>query len=285
MKRRTKRKIAGFFKALLLFVFLSAAAAAAFLIMISTECGGSREIMQSHVNIPTTTTTTETTTTTTTTTTKATTTTTTTADIDYEMKLDISYVAQKKAVNPDVVGWIYVEDTVIDYPVVQGNDNDYYIHRDWTGAEAFAGCIYEDFRGDIDRTDLTLLYGHNMASGVMFSAITRYRDEEWGKTHRYFEVASEDKRYLYEVFSVNILNGLPGTDFPYWLPDNPTTVNLRKSEFEDYIKEIKRTSKYMLCKEKDLPKYNDRIIALQTCNSGSGDGIRCVVFAKCLGER
>lgn len=281
MKRKNKGKKIG--KFLLYFLFLFAAAAAIIIIVLSKECGGTNDIKQSHVEIPTTETTTSTTTTTTTTT-KATTTT-TTDTIDYEMKLDLDLIEEHKAVNPDVVGWIYIDDTVIDYPVLRGENNDRYIHADWTGEYSFAGCIYEDFRGDIEDTDVTLLYGHNMANGSMFSGIRKYLDEEWGKEHKYIEIASEDTRYLYEVISVNILYGESGADFSYWMPDRPASLDLKKSDFEEYVKDIKSTANIIYSKSDKLPKYGDNIIGLQTCNSGSGDGMRCVVFAKCLGER
>ncbi|MGN0593150.1 MAG: class B sortase [Ruminococcus sp.] len=266
-------------------VFLLIAALVIFILSMSRQCGGSREIRQAQVEMPTTEATTTTTTTTTSPATTTTVTTTTTeAAIDYRMKLDRSYVAQYKAVNSDVVGWLYVDGTVIDYPIIQCDNNDEYIHQDWQGNYSYSGCIYEDFRGNLDKTNLTLLYGHNMADGSMFSAIRSYLDETWGKNHRYIEVASEKKRYLYEVFSVNVLYGEEGASFCYWMPTQPTTLELSKTEFKKYIDNIKSTSNVWYS-GKNLPEYGDRIIALQTCNSGSDDGMRCVVYAKCLGEK
>ncbi|MDE6019709.1 MAG: class B sortase [Ruminococcus sp.] len=283
MKKKGSIKIG---RIMLFIFFLAASAAAVAIIVLSKECGGSRDIEQAHVELPTTTTITETTTTTTTTETTTTTTTTTQAKIDYEMKLNLANVAEHKAVNPEVVGWIYIDGTVVDYPILKSTDNDKYIHLDWMGNYAYAGCIYEDFRGDIDDTDLTLLYGHNMANGSMFSAIKSYLSEEWGKEHKYFEIASEKKRYLYEVISANVLYGESGADFGYWLPTLPKELNMKKSDFESYIKNIKSTANVLYCKDSStLPQYGDHIIALQTCNSGNNDGMRCVIFAKCLGER
>ena len=282
MKRKKKSRTIG--KAILFLIFLIAAALALIIIVLSKECGGTRDVMQVHVTLPTTETTTSATTTTTTTTTIATTTT-TQIKVDYDMKLNIDLVAEHKAVNSDVVGWIYIDDTVIDYPIVRGVNNDEYIHADWTGGYSFAGCIYEDFRGDIEDTNVTLVYGHNMANGSMFSGIKSYLNEDWGKEHKYFEIASEDKRYLYEVFSVNVLYGESGADFSYWMPDRPTSLDLMKSDFEEYIVNIKSTSNLLYCKPDEMPEYGDNIIGLQTCNSGAGDGMRCLVFAKCLGER
>ena len=222
--------------------------------------------------LPTTTTTVPTTTTIATTTTKVT--------YDYTMKIDMESVRAHHAQKQDVVGWIYIEDTVVNYPVVQGTDNDFYINHDWEGNSSHSGCIYEDFRGKIDTSQNTLFYGHNMANGSMFSAIKGYTDPEWGKAHRYFEVASLDKRYLYEIVSVNIVNGEAGADFEYW-----KYLDMDRRAYLTFLQKIKETSTVWYLDGTDMPEYGkNRMIALQTCNSGADDGIRCVLFARCLGE-
>lgn len=221
-------------------------------------------------------TTTETTTTTTTTTTI---TTTTTVTYDYQMKLDMAKVKQHHEVNSDVVGWIYISDTVVDYPVVQGEDNAFYIDKDWQKNPSSSGSIFEDFRGEIGKTENTLFYGHNMASGAMFAAIRSFQSEEFGKAHPYFEVASLDKRYLYRIVACSVLNGETGANFEYW-----NRITLNKTEFEKYIKDIRETAMVWYAPENDPPEFGDKMIALQTCNSGADDGIRCVLFAQCLGE-
>lgn len=220
-----------------------------------------------------------TTTSTTTTTVTTTVTTTTTVTYDYTMQIDMEKVKQYHAANADVVGWVYVGDTPIDYPVVQSEDNSYYIERDWQKNYSSAGSIFEDFRGDIDKTENTLLYGHNMASGAMFHSVKNFKDEAWGKEHIYFEVASLEKRYLYRIVACSVLNGEEGAKFDYW-----NRITLSQEEFQKYIEEIRSTALVWYAPEDDLPKYGeDRMIALQTCNSGADDGIRCVLFAQCLG--
>ena len=130
---------------------------------------------------------------------------------------------------------------------------------------------------------LTLLYGHNMAAGTMFSNIKYFKDPAWGKSHPYFEVASTEKRYLYEVLSANVLYGESGAEFSYWRPNKGLTMN--KEEYLEYLQQIKKTSLVWYGKE-DVKEYLDsNVIVLQTCNSGDDDGMRCVIFARCLGER
>lgn len=221
------------------------------------------------------------TTTTTTTTITTTMTTTTTVTYDYTMHIDMEKVKQHHDVNPDVVGWIYVNDTPIDYPIVQKDDNAYYIERDWEGNYSSAGSIFEDFRGEIGVTENTLLYGHNMGNGSMFHSVKSFKDEAWGREHIYFEVATLDKRYLYRIVACSVLNGEDGAEFDYW-----NRITLNKDEFKKYIEEIRSTALVWYAPEDDIPTYEDKdkMIALQTCNSGADDGIRCILFGQCLGE-
>lgn len=279
-----KKKGHGWVKVLLTVLLMIAAAAAILFLILSKQCGGSREIQQAHVEMPTVTTTTVTTTTTVPVTTSTIVTTTTQKAVDYEMKLDTSYVEQYDATNSDVAGWILIDGTIVDYPVIQCGDNDAYLHSDWMGNYSYAGCIYADFRCDIDESNLVLMYGHNMADGSMFSTLRSYQNEEWGKEHLYFEVASEEARYLYEVFSVNVLYGMAGADFGYWRPEEPSSLELDEEEFEEYMDNIVSSS-LIWYGDDNVPEYGDRIIGLQTCNSGDNDGMRCLVYAKCLGER
>ena len=79
--------------------------------------------------------------------------------------------------NPDVVAWIQIPGTQINYPVVQGKDNDYYLHRDLNGQKSTAGTIFLDYADRADFSSLhNVLYGHHMKNGSMFKDISRYRN-------------------------------------------------------------------------------------------------------------
>ena len=221
---------------------------------------------------------TTTSTTTMTTTVTTTVTTTTTVTYDYDMQIDMEKVKQYHEANADVVGWVYVNDTPINYPIVQSKDNEFYINRDWQKNHSYAGSIFEDFRGDINETNGTLLYGHNMGDGSMFHSVKDFKEEAWGKEHIYFEVASLEKRYLYRIVASAVLNGEEGAAFDYW-----NRIDMTKDEYKKYIEEIRTNALVWYAPEDDLPTYEDRMIALQTCNSGADDGIRCVLFGQCLG--
>ena len=86
--------------------------------------------------------------------------------------------------NPDVVAWIQIPGTQINYPVVQGKDNDYYLHRDLNGQKSTAGTIFLDYADQADFSSLhNVLYGHHMKNGSMFKDISRYKDQGYFDQH------------------------------------------------------------------------------------------------------
>ena len=147
---------------------------------------------------------------------------------------------------------------------MQKDDNAYYIDRDWEGNHSSAGSIFEDFRGKINETENTLLYGHNMGNGSMFHSVKSFKEEEWGRQHIYFEVATLEKRYLYRIVASSVLNGEDGAAFDYW-----NRITLNQEEFQKYIEEIRSTALVWYAPDDDPPTYGDKMIALQTCNSGA----------------
>ena len=201
-------------------------------------------------------------------------------DFIYHMGIDMGKVASYHNSNPDVVGWVRIPDTCINYPIVQTTNNDFYVHHNWQGQSSFAGAIFADWRCNLDSTDNALLYGHNMGNGSMFHAIKNYKVYNWGMAHRYFEIASLSHRYLYRVVSCNVIYGEPGSKFEYW-----NYINMNRPNYRNYFTGIQNTAGTWYGDGLDAPRDNtDRMIALQTCNSGASDGMRCVVFAELVGD-
>ena len=82
--------------------------------------------------------------------------------------------------NSDVAGWIYCPDTVVNYPVMHGEDNDLYLHHLVNRQYNFAGCIFEDCRNTPGQKDpATILYGHHMKDGSMFAMLHKYTDQKY----------------------------------------------------------------------------------------------------------
>ena len=112
-----------------------------------------------------------------------------------------------KAINEDVVAWIYIEDTRVNYPVVRGADNEYYLNRLYNRKGNGAGSIFMDFRNSGDFTDRNnILYGHRMNNGTMFADISKYSNRTFFDEHPNILIVTPDAKYKAEVFSAYIAN-------------------------------------------------------------------------------
>lgn len=109
---------------------------------------------------------------------------------------------QLSAMNGDYACWLYAPDTPIDYPVVQGEDNSYYLHRLFNGEHNACGTLFIDYRNLSDFQDPnTLIYGHHMRNGSMFKAITYYAEQSYFDSHPYMLIATPEKLYLVELLA------------------------------------------------------------------------------------
>mgnify|MGYP000782800669 FL=1 len=89
-----------------------------------------------------------------------------------------------REINPDIVAWIYIEGTKINYPIVQGGDNSYYLKHLFSGEWNGSGCIFLDFRNDVSFADRhSIIYGHHMKNGTMFTDIDKYKKQEFFDEH------------------------------------------------------------------------------------------------------
>jgi len=173
-------------------------------------------------------------------------------------------------ITEDIVGWINIPNTVINYPVVQADDNEYYLNRAYTGEINKGGSIFMDFRNRGDGTDRNIiLYGHHMRDGSMFKALTRFQDEEFLKRNPVFSFNTLYGRYDWEIFSVYVT----GTDFKYI-----QTRFLTPDEYQSFLDTIKDKSLFDIDVELTT---GDRIITLSTCTYDYSDA-RLVIHAKLI---
>ena len=115
--------------------------------------------------------------------------------------LDIDFAALKE-INPDIVGWLYCPDTVINYPLVQGADNAYYLSHLADGTYNRNGCLFVDCHNRAGFADEnTLIYGHHMASGKMFASLIQYADQSYYEAHPVIYLMTEDTDYRVELFA------------------------------------------------------------------------------------
>lgn len=102
----------------------------------------------------------------------------------------------------DVVAWLTIDDTKIDYPVMQGNDNTEYLNRDPYGNYAVSGSLFLDARNTRDFSDeYSLIYGHHMEFGYMFGALDKFLDEEYFEGHRTGTLVVDQNVYKIKLFA------------------------------------------------------------------------------------
>lgn len=180
--------------------------------------------------------------------------------------------------NPDFVGWITIEDTKVDYPVMQCLDeNEYYIHRNFDKTYDGSGLPFLDYRCDIQApTSNLLIYGHNMKAGTMFAQIMKYDDQDFYQEHPVFTFDTIDGDGEYEVVAAFYSQIYPVEDtasFKYYEFFDAEN----EDEFNTYIDNILRLS----CIQTDIvPEYGDSLITLSTCAYHTEDGRFAVVARK-----
>lgn len=94
---------------------------------------------------------------------------------------------------PDCIGYISIEGTKISYPIMQNEDNEYYLHRDMEGKKSVGGCIYMDSNHDIHEKGLHVIYGHHMRNGSMFRDVARFTDASYLAEHQSITIQASDR--------------------------------------------------------------------------------------------
>ena len=126
---------------------------------------------------------------------------------DAPARIKVDWEALKE-LNPDVVAWITLPAVDLSYPVVQGEDNDYYLHRSINGEYLFAGCIFLDWHNSPEFKNYnSILYGHNMRDGSMFANLKQYNDSGALEACPYFWIYTPIEDILYRIFSVHTAAG------------------------------------------------------------------------------
>ena len=176
--------------------------------------------------------------------------------------------------NTDLVGWIKIEDTKINYPVMQTIHNpNYYLKRDFYGQYSEHGCIYVSEACDVNApSDNLTIYGHRMKDGSMFFALQSYTDPEFYAAHPYILFDTLTEHHRYEILSVFLTTASVGEGFPYH-----TFVDAAdEAEFDRFVATCKELALYDTGVD---AAYGDKLITLSTCEYSQVNG-RLVVVAK-----
>lgn len=174
-------------------------------------------------------------------------------------------------VNPEVIGWITIPGTIISYPVVQGNDNQHYLDYTWDQAASYQGSIFMECRSNADLSDFnTIIYGHNLLDGTMFSQLHLYKNAEFLKEHPYIYIVNHSGAFRYRIFAV------------FEAPTNASAYRLRFSadQMQTFLADSQSRS---LHDTGILPSTEDHILTLSTC-TGAIPTNRWIVQACLEGE-
>lgn len=183
---------------------------------------------------------------------------------------------------PDIQGWLIVDGTVIDYPLLQREGEDeYYLYRNFQGEDDKKGSLILDEDSSVRDGEFTtnlLIHGHNMKDGSMFGGLDDYKAEEFCEEHRYMSLYTRDGKYDYEVVAVFESQVFYVTDkvFKYYQFFQADT----EEEFHYFYDNIKKLSLYDTGVE---AQFGDRFLTLSTCAYHVEDG-RFVVVAKEIGQ-
>lgn len=170
-----------------------------------------------------------------------------------KQEISINFDLLAKEYN-DIVGWLYSPDTVINYPVVQGKNNSYYVNHMPNEKKNSAGSIFADYRNILPNNDFNyIVYGHNMKNNTMFGTLTDYKKQKYYDKHPNMYFITENGYYKVELFAGYVTKS----------NSDAYIVNHTQETLKAYMEQIKRKSTF------DSPvQYNEgeKIITLSTCS-------------------
>lgn len=173
---------------------------------------------------------------------------------------------------PDVKAWLYSKGTIINYPIAQGKDNDWYLHRTLDGTWNGAGTLFIDIGNKKPFKEfLTIVYGHHMRDGSMFGSLVKYRDGEYYQKHKVLRLYTPKKNY-----NIKVIGGctIPGDSerYKFDFADEED-----KQEYLDWMTQNNEVA------AEEFASPDDRIVMLSTCTYEFDDA-RFALFGK-LEER
>jgi len=172
-------------------------------------------------------------------------------------------------ISPNIVAWIKSEGTAVNYPIVKGEDNHFYLSHLPDGNYHEMGSIFLDYRNSADFSDENILiYGHDMRSGQMFGSLRHYRNQNYYEQYCDMFIFTPKQDYKLTLFAGYIL------DSAYETP--PMDFN-DSADFEGYIDDIKRRSIF----KSDIPvSFGDRLVFLATCTQSGSINERLIIVGK-----
>ena len=173
---------------------------------------------------------------------------------------------------PDIIGWLSLPDTVINYPVTQADDNEYYLHHLYDGTYNKVGCLFADYENQADFSDRnTIIYGHNMRDGSMFAALNEYDEQSYFDTHKQMYLVTPEGGYLCEIFTAFVAKpSESGSDTSPW--------RLSWKDDGAYTTWLTAMAERSVVETDVTVTSSDKVLTLSTCTPGGAS--RFIVMAK-----
>jgi sortase B len=170
---------------------------------------------------------------------------------------------------PDIIGWIQSEGTVINYPIVQGVDNDFYLNHLPDQSENKLGSIFVDYRNNPDFTDGNIIiYGHNTRTGDLFGSLRRYFDQQFYEDHDSMFIFTPTGNYkvlFFAGYTIDVRNESLPSGFA------------GSADFERYVSGIRSRSIFRSAVD---VSYGDQLVFLVTCHGASGGPVRLILVGR-----
>lgn len=178
--------------------------------------------------------------------------------------------------NEEIIGWLEIEGTNINYPVLQGLDNDYYLTHNYKKEKSITGSIFLDRDFDlINGSSNYLIYGHRNENGLMFEDLIKYSNEDFYNEHRKIKFTTNNDDSIYEVLSVfysRVYYKNEKDVFRYYYFVNAKN----EQEYNDFVNNAKKVSLY---NTGVIANYGEQLLTLSTCEYSQEDG-RFVIVCK-----
>lgn len=174
--------------------------------------------------------------------------------------------------NSDCIGWINIQNTKVDYPVMyKEGDNNFYLRRNINKEYSIAGIPFLDGNCSLEeKKALWIIYGHHMKDGSLFGGLSKYNNKKFYEQNKKITLYIKNTKYIYEIFAYGVISAI--TDY------NLYNVNDFRTDkgYEMFLSDIKKKINY----NKDLiPEKREDILILSTCDYTKPDG-RMIVVAK-----
>ena len=172
-------------------------------------------------------------------------------------------------INKDIVGWITIPNTKIDYPYVQTEDNSYYLNKDINKNDQKAGTLFVDFRCSKDFSSFnTIIYGHHMKNDSMFGTLKKFRNKTFFDTNKTGKIYIQTQTYIFEIFAYIVVDA---TDLMIY-----NTIYAREDKVKEYLEYVEDKATHF----RDIGvKGGDSIITLSTCGYDYKDA-RLILLAR-----